>query len=117
MEAVQPGAHAARCDLAERDVEQGDPAAERGERVMERVHRAGGGDRGRGGEERGPRRAVGDVLAFHRAVREMRREPGALCLEEADAADGGQPDDRHDREERVTLAVVLYHLAERSWQV
>src|SRR6266566_9272327 len=73
-DAVQAGADPAGGDLAERDVEQGDPATQRGERVMERGHQAGRGDGGRRGEQRGPRRAEDDVLAFCRAVRQVRLE-------------------------------------------
>src|SRR5439155_12696686 len=78
----------------------------------------GGGGRAAAGENRAAGRAEPRLHALVRAVRELRGGPGGakVRLEEADPADRGQPDDRHDREQRVALLVVADHLAERPRQ-
>src|SRR6185437_456090 len=71
QDAVQARPDAAGHDLAERHVEQRDAAAERGQRVVEAVHRAGGRHRGGRGEQRAARRAEPRLGALGRAVREL----------------------------------------------
>src|SRR5580700_5379870 len=76
QDAVHAGPDPARRDLAQRDVEQRYPAAERRQRIMEAAHRAGGRHRSRRREHRAARRTGSHLHALVRAVRELRSDSG-----------------------------------------
>ncbi len=110
--AVEAGSDAAGGDLAEHHVQHRHHAAERGVRVVHRVHRTGRRE-GRGpGEQRRGEDAVPLLLALHRPAGELGGGARAVQLECAQRGDRDDGERRHDGQDRVALLVTADHPAE-----
>ncbi len=113
---VEAGAGTTGCDLAQLHAQDGDSAAQTGERGVEGVHRARRGQGGRHREDRGGADADALFLALHRTAGGLERRAVVGELGPHHQGDEADPDGGHGGEDRVALPDRADHHAEGAGQ-